>query len=127
MRGGGGGEGGRQAYKMAEYYRYQPSLDKGDKCIDFSLRLTRSDHVITLLCLCGFERKQPEERFSPASYFLGQDFSWITCNSFGRSYLPSTPFRAFLFGKSNRKWSHEIGISETAEPQKVLSRDQNFF
>ena len=63
---------------MAEYYRSQTSLDKGDKGvkgIDFSLRLTRSDHVITLLCLCGFERKQPEEKFSPASYFLGQDFS----------------------------------------------------
>ena len=100
--GGGGGGGGRQAYKMAEYYRSQTSLDKGDKGIDFNLRLTRSDHVITLLCLCGFERKQPEEKFSPA-YFLGQDFSWITCNSFGRSYLPSTPFRAFLFGESNRK------------------------
>ena len=96
MRGGGGG-GGAQAYKMAEYYRSQTSLDKDDKGIDFSLRLTRSDHVITLLCLCGFERRQPEEKFSPASYFLGQDFSWVTCNSFGRSYLPSTPFRAFLF------------------------------
>ena len=110
MRGGGGGGG-----------------DKGDKGFDFSLWLTKSDHVITLLCLCGFERKQPEEKFSPASYFLGQDFSWVTCNSFGRSYLPSTPFRAFLFGASNRKQSHEIGFPETAEPQKVLSRDQNVF
>ena len=53
MRGWGGG--GRQAYKIAAYYRSQTSLDKGDKGIDFSPRLTKSDHVITLLCLCGFE------------------------------------------------------------------------
>ena len=97
------GGGGRQAYKIAEYYRSQTFLDKGDKGIDFSVRLTKSDHVITLSCLCGFERKKPEEKFSPASYFLGQDFSWGTCNSFAWSYLPSTPFRAFLFGESNRK------------------------
>ena len=104
-RGEGGGEGGRgrQAYKIAAYNRSQTSLDKGDKGIYFSLRLTKSDHVIALLCLCDFERKQPEEKFSPASYFLGQDFSWVTRNSFGRFYSPSTPFRAFLFGESNRK------------------------
>ena len=65
--------------------------------------LTKSDHLIALLCLCDFERKQREEKFSPASYFLGQDFSWVTRNSFGRFYSPSTPFRAFLFGESNRK------------------------
>ena len=86
-------------------------------CIDFSLRLTKSDHVITLLCLCGFEKKQPEEKFSPPSYFLGQDFSWVTRNSSGRSYSPSTPFRAFPLGEKTK--------TETAEPQKMLSRDQN--
>ena len=78
MRVGGRGGGGRQAYKKAAYYRSQTSLDKGDNGVDFSLWLTKSDHVITLLCLCGFERKQPEEKFSTASYFLGQDFSWVT-------------------------------------------------
>ena len=74
MRGGGGG-GGDKPIIIAAYYRSQTSLDKGDKGIDFSLRLTKSAHVITLLCLCGFERKKPEEKFSPSSYFLGQNFS----------------------------------------------------
>ena len=73
--------------------------------------------MITLLCLCGFERKQPEEKFSPPSYFLGQDFSWVTRNSSGRFYSPSSPFRAFPFGEKTK--------IETAEPQKMLSRDQN--
>ena len=43
MRGGGGGRGGGgQAYKVAAYYRShrsQTSVDKGNKGVDFSLRL----------------------------------------------------------------------------------------
>ena len=60
-----GGEGGvgRQAYKIAAYYRSQTSLDKGDKGIYFSLRLTKSDHLIALLCLCDFERNNLKKSF----------------------------------------------------------------
>ena len=50
-------------YSRSAYYRSQTSLDKGDKGIDFSLRLTKSDHVITLFCLCGFERKNQKKSF----------------------------------------------------------------
>ena len=67
----GGKGGGGQAYQIAAYYRSQTSVDKG---VDISLRLKKSDHVITLLWLCGFERKQSEEKFPSASYFLQQVF-----------------------------------------------------
>ena len=72
------------------------SMDKGffqptSRIVDVSLWLKNSDHVITFLWLCGFQKptmwrnsfvllaavkkeKKPEEKFPLASYFLGQSF-----------------------------------------------------
>ena len=53
---------------MRTSFRYDPQIDTL-----FSSKLITFVSSASLL-----KRKKPEEKFPPASYFLGQGFSWVT-------------------------------------------------
>ena len=90
--------------------------------IDFSLRLKNSDQNDNTFVALRFQKYRPRGAirlfFPPPRKKKNSDKAF--------NGLPIIAFRAFLFGESNRKWHHEISIFETAEPQKMSSRDQNF-
>ena len=115
---------------MAEYYRSQTSLDKGDKGIDFSLRLTKYDHVITLLCLCGLERNNLKKIFhllliSSDKTFPGLPViasAGLTCHqhrfalfSLGRPTENRVTTSVFPKSQSHKKCYHVIRIFLTGD------------
>ena len=72
------------------------------------------------------KRKKPKEKFPPSSHFLGQGFSWVTRKASAGFNRCQHRFAFSSLGIATQNSVTRPVFLETAEPQKMLSRDQNF-